>query len=60
MEALSRRMPYEFQVAAASQDSIGWVEFLHGKVAVGSEIDRDTVKVLLPYSHAHNRKGLGH
>ena len=34
METLSRRMPYEFQVAAASQDSIGWVEFLHGKVAV--------------------------
>ena len=34
MESLSRRMPHEFQVAAASQDSIGWVEFLHGKVAV--------------------------
>ena len=34
MKNLSRRMPYQFQEAAASQDSIGWVEFLHGKVSV--------------------------
>ena len=34
MENLSQRMPFQFQQAAASQDSIGWVEFLHGKVSV--------------------------
>ena len=34
LEYLSQRMPHQFQEAAASQDYIGWVEFLHGKVSV--------------------------